>query len=54
MAEFKELNNRVITWARNKGIMQKATPLAQMGKTIEEVEETRDALIAQANNGQND
>jgi NTP pyrophosphatase (non-canonical NTP hydrolase) len=50
MTEFKELNNRVITWAKNKGILQKATPLAQMRKTIEEVEETRDALIAQANN----
>ena len=42
MTEFKELNHRVITWAKNKGILQKATPLAQMGKTIEEVEETRE------------
>ena len=46
---FTELNKRVINWADDKGILDKATPLSQMSKTIEEVEETRDALFAQQN-----
>ena len=50
MQEFKQLNERVITWANNKGILSKATPLAQINKTLEEVEETKEALFAQANN----
>ena len=49
MDKFTELNTRVIKWADDKGILEKATPLNQIGKTIEEVEETRDALLAQAN-----
>ena len=49
MIEFKQLNNRVITWAKSKGILDKATPLAQLGKTIEEVLELREALFAQNN-----
>jgi len=48
--KFNELNHRVINWADEKGILDKATPLSQMNKTIEEVEETRDALLAQFNN----
>lgn len=46
---FNRLNSRVLEWASSKGILDKATPLSQMGKTIEEVEETRDALLAQVN-----
>lgn len=45
---FDNLNARVITWAGEKGILQKATPLAQIDKTREEVEETRDAIFAQS------
>ena len=50
MTEFERLNERVIKWANDKGILEKATPLAQLDKTIEEVLELREALIAQ-NNG---
>jgi len=47
--EFKTLNERVVKWADTKGILEKATPLAQIGKTFEEVEETKEALYAQNN-----
>ncbi len=47
---FKELNERVVNWASEKGILIKGTPLAQIGKTEEEVAETREALFAQSNN----
>jgi len=47
---FKELNERVINWADGKGILQKATPISQIHKTIEEVEETLEALYAQSLN----
>jgi NTP pyrophosphatase (non-canonical NTP hydrolase) len=49
MNRFKELNERVVKWADNKGILEKGTPLAQQGKTEEEVAELREALFAQAN-----
>lgn len=50
MSDFTQLNNRVIRWAKDKGILQKGTPLAQLDKTIEEVLELREALVAQNNN----
>lgn len=46
--EFKELNERVLDWADSRGILEKATPVTQMHKTIEEVEETLEALYAQS------
>jgi len=49
MNRFKELNQRVVKWANNKGILEKGTPLAQQSKTEEEVAETREALFAQRN-----
>jgi NTP pyrophosphatase (non-canonical NTP hydrolase) len=45
--EFKELNEKVIEWADNKGILNIATPKSQLGKTKEEVEELTEALEAQ-------
>jgi len=50
MNRFKELNERVVQWANDKGILEKGTPLAQQSKTEEEVAETREALFAQSNN----
>ena len=50
MERFKELNKRVINWADSRGILEKATPLAQIEKTLEEVNETREALFAKHNN----
>ena len=47
--KFKELNERVILWAQEKGILEKATSLTQINKTFEEVEETKDALFAKVN-----
>lgn len=50
MKNFKELNENVLDWAKEKGILDKATPLTQWSKTEEEVAETREALFALQNN----
>ena len=50
MNRFKELNKRVVQWANDKGILEKGTPLKQLDKTFEEVLETKESLLAQANN----
>ncbi len=50
MKNFKELNENVLDWAKEKGILDKATPLTQWGKTEEEVAETREALFSLQNN----
>ena len=49
MSRFERLNGRVVKWAESKGILEKATPLTQHGKTEEEVAELREALFAQQN-----
>jgi NTP pyrophosphatase (non-canonical NTP hydrolase) len=46
MKKFTELNELVLQWANDKGILEKATPLTQLAKTEEEVAETREALFA--------
>lgn len=46
---YKELEPLVIQWAENKGILDKATPLAQARKTLEEVEELLEAVDTQEN-----
>lgn len=48
--KFKQLNKRVINWAKDKGILEKATPLTQHAKTIEEVSELGEALYYQSKN----
>ena len=40
--EYQELETRVLDWADDKGILEKATPYAQAKKTFEEVEELSD------------
>lgn len=47
---YKELEQKVIEWAKEKGILEKATPIAQCDKTFEEVEELTEALEAQRMN----
>ena len=42
---MKELEQNVIQWAQDRGIFEKATPLTQHDKTIEEVIEIRDGLV---------
>lgn len=49
MIRFEKLNERVVTWASDKGILEKATPLTQHSKTQEEVNELYEALFAQQN-----
>lgn len=44
---YKELEQKVIEWAKEKGILEKATPITQCDKTFEEVEELSEALEAQ-------
>lgn len=42
--DYNELEALVIQWADEKGILTKATPLRQADKTLEEVEELREAI----------
>ena len=46
MKNFNELNTRVLNWAEEKGIFEKGNPFTQMSKTMEEVVETANAIIA--------
>lgn len=45
MKNYNELQALVIVWATQKGILDKGTPLAQCGKTFEEVEELETAIL---------
>ena len=42
--EYKELSKLVIEWGESKGILDSSTPLRQLDKTQEELNETREAL----------
>ena len=44
---YQELETKVLEWADDKGILEKATPLAQAEKTLEEVQELLEAVNAQ-------
>jgi len=44
---YKELEPLVLSWAKEKGILDKATPLAQAEKTEEETNELIEACVAQ-------
>jgi len=46
--DFRRLEERVIAWADQKGILAKGTPMKQHGKTQEEVDELREALFYQS------
>ena len=48
MKNYNELQPLVIAWAAQKGILDKATPLAQAEKTIEESDELREAVYCQS------
>lgn len=47
MKDYNELEKLVLEWAKDKGILDKATPLAQANKTLEEVHELIEAVAAQ-------
>lgn len=38
------MKNKILQWAKDRGILEKATPEAQMLKTVEEVGELANAL----------
>lgn len=42
--KYQELEDLVLAWADEKGILEKATPTAQMRKLREEVKELGDAI----------
>ena len=44
MKSFEELTVDVLQWAEERGIFAKATPLAQLNKTQEELDETIQAV----------
>jgi NTP pyrophosphatase (non-canonical NTP hydrolase) len=46
-----DLIGEVIAWAEEKGIFDKATPVTQMSKTIEEVAELNKAVVKNSSNG---
>lgn len=48
--ELERLENDIVQWGKEKGILDKATPLAQWKKTQEELTELHESLNAQ-NNG---
>ena len=47
---YEKLEVLVLEWAKEKGILDKATPIAQCQKTDEEVNELLEALHFQNNN----
>ena len=47
--KYGELETKVLDWADDRGILDKATPLAQARKTEEEVHELIEACVAQQN-----
>lgn len=44
MKSYNELEALVIAWATQKGIIENGTPIAQVAKTVEEVDELIDAI----------
>ena len=42
---YEKLSKLVVQWGKDKEILSKSTPLRQLDKTQEELEETREALI---------
>ena len=45
MKNYNELQALVIAWATQKRILEKGTPLAQVAKTLEEVQELEVAIL---------
>lgn len=43
---YRDLEMKVIQWGEARGIVQNSNPRAQLKKTVEEVKELRDAIIA--------
>jgi NTP pyrophosphatase (non-canonical NTP hydrolase) len=48
MKKYEDLEVKVLEWAKDKGILDKATPVAQADKTLEEVNELIEAIFWQS------
>lgn len=44
--KYNELEPLIIQWAKDKGILEKGTPTAQVDKTLEEVMELSNAIFS--------
>ena len=51
---YEELSTLVLQWGEDKGIFAKSTPLRQLDKTQEELDETREALEKLESSAQQD
>lgn len=45
MKTFEELQDKILDWAEERGILDASNPVKQLSKTQEELDETMDALI---------
>lgn len=43
--EYKQLEEKIIQWGADKGILEKSNPIRQLQKTQEELDETMQALV---------
>lgn len=48
--KYTELQNRIEKWATLIGLLKKGTPLKQWDKSLEELLEMKETLVAQQNN----
>ena len=51
---YEKLSTLVLQWGEDKGIFAKSTPLRQLDKTKEELDETREALEKLESSAQQD
>ena len=45
METFEELQDKILDWAQERGILDASNPIKQLSKTQEELDETMDALL---------
>lgn len=45
METFEELQDKILDWAQERGILDASNPVKQLSKTQEELDETMDALV---------
>jgi hypothetical protein len=44
--EYKELKEKIVQWGKDRNIFEFSTPIKQLHKTQEELDETMNALVA--------
>lgn len=45
METFEQLQDKILDWARERGILDASNPIKQLSKTQEELDETMEALV---------